>query len=290
MKLAMVTGAASGTGLTIARRFARAGWGVCVTSRSAERAQEAAQGIAAEFGVPAMGFALAAGDEAAVQAVFDAVAAAGHTVGTLVLCAADLGIGQDTMTVPLSAFSAVLETNLVWNFSLWRCAAAQMQSAGGGGIVFIGSNTSRRAIPNRAAYIASKGGMTALVKALAIDWGPLGIRVNIIQSGSIKTARWSAQTEAWRQVRRDRAPLPDGGPADDCAFPSLRLAESARHLSPELRAALPGRGMDAGRCDGLRRARRTQRPARDRRAAQGTGLLRIRDRRHTLQPPGDRGR
>ena len=66
MKLAMVTGAASGTGLTIARRFARAGWGVCVTSRSAERAQEAAQAIAAEFGVPAMGFALAAGDEAAI--------------------------------------------------------------------------------------------------------------------------------------------------------------------------------------------------------------------------------
>ena len=126
MKLAMVTGAASGTGLAIARRFAQAGWGVCVTSRIAERAQEAARGIAAEFGVPALGFALAAGDEAAVQAAFDAVAAAGYTVGALVLCAADLGIGQDTMTVPLETFSAVLETNLVWNFSLCRCAAAQM--------------------------------------------------------------------------------------------------------------------------------------------------------------------
>lgn len=244
MKLAMVTGAASGTGLAIARRFAQAGWGVCVTSRSAERAQEAARGIAAEFGVPALGFALAAGDEAAVQAVFDAVAAAGHTVGALVLCAADLGIGQDTMTVPLEAFSAVLETNLVWNFSLCRCAAAQMEAAGGGSIVFIGSNTSRRAIPNRAAYIASKGGMTALVKALAIDWGPLGIRVNIIQSGSIKTARWSAQTEAWRQVRRDRAPIGDIAAFEDLAEAAFFLCGDGARVITGAELVVDG-GVDA---------------------------------------------
>ena len=179
-----------------------------------------------------------------MQAVFDAVAAAGHTVGALVLCAADLGIGQDTMTVPLETFSAVLETNLVWNFSLCRCAAAQMEAAGGGSIVFIGSNTSRRAIPNRAAYIASKGGMTALVKALAIDWGPLGIRVNIIQSGSIKTARWSAQTEAWRQVRRDRAPIGDIAAFEDLAEAAFFLCGDGARVITGAELVVDG-GVDA---------------------------------------------
>lgn len=233
MKLVMVTGAASGTGLAIAHRFARAGWGVCVTSRSAERAQQAARTIAETYGVPALGNFLAPGDEAAVRAAFDAVAEAGYTVDALVLCAADLGIGQDTMQVPLADFRAVLETNLVWNFSLCRCAAAQMKAAGGGSIVLIGSNTSRRAIPNRAAYIASKGGMTALAKALAIDWGNLGIRVNIIQSGSIKTERWFAQTEAWRQVRRDRAPIGDIAAFED-------IAEAAFFLSGEAARVITG--------------------------------------------------
>ena len=119
-----------------------------------------------------------------------------------------------------------------------------MEAAGGGSIVFIGSNTSRRAIPNRAAYIASKGGMTALVKALAIDWGPLGIRVNIIQSGSIKTARWSAQTEAWRQVRRDRAPIGDIAAFEDLAEAAFFLCGDGARVITGAELVVDG-GVDA---------------------------------------------
>ena len=59
-----------------------------------------------------------------------------------------------------------------------------------GAIVFIGSNTSYRAIPNRSAYSASKGGINAMSKAFAIDLGPYGIRSNVVLPGTIKTARW----------------------------------------------------------------------------------------------------
>ena len=57
-------------------------------------------------------------------------------------------------------------------------------------IVFISSNTAYRAIPNRAAYSASKGGINALTKALAVDLGSVGIRVNVVLPGTIKTERW----------------------------------------------------------------------------------------------------
>ncbi len=59
-----------------------------------------------------------------------------------------------------------------------------------GSVVFISSNTAYRAIPNRAAYSASKGGINALTRALAVDLGPYGIRVNVVLFGTIKTECW----------------------------------------------------------------------------------------------------
>ena len=87
-------------------------------------------------------------------------------------------------------FQEVFETNLVWNFMIVRQAALRMKEGGGGAVVFISSNTAYRAIPNRAAYSASKGGINALSRALAVDLGKYGIRCNVILPGTIKTERW----------------------------------------------------------------------------------------------------
>ena len=65
-----------------------------------------------------------------------------------------------------------------------------MKENGGGNIVFVNSNTAYRAIPNRAAYSASKGGINAFAKALAVDLGQYGIRCNVVLPGTIKTERW----------------------------------------------------------------------------------------------------
>ena len=71
-----------------------------------------------------------------------------------------------------------------------RQAALRMKENGGGAVVFLSSNTAYRAIPNRMAYCASKGGINAMSKAMAIDLGPYGIRSNAILPGTIKTERW----------------------------------------------------------------------------------------------------
>ena len=65
-----------------------------------------------------------------------------------------------------------------------------MREKGKGSVVFISSNTAYRAIPNRAAYSASKGGINAFAKALAVDLGKYGIRCNVVLPGTIKTERW----------------------------------------------------------------------------------------------------
>ena len=73
-----------------------------------------------------------------------------------------------------------------------RQAALRMKEQQKGSIVFVSSNTAYRAIPNRAAYSASKGGINAMSKAFAIDLGPYGIRSNVVLPGTIKTERWTA--------------------------------------------------------------------------------------------------
>lgn len=244
MKYVFVTGASAGTGYAICQRFAREGWGIILTSRRAEEAERAAGKLAEEHSVYTRGFGLTVGSEAEVQTIFDTLRREGHFVSAVVLNAADLGMNQAAFTVPLEEWRCVLETNLVWNFSIMRAAAAHMRELGGGSIVIIGSNTARRAIVDRSAYIASKGGLISLAKALAIEWGELGIRVNVVVSGSIKTARWAAQTEEWRQIRRERSPIGDIADFEDIANAAFFLAGDEARVITGAELVVDG-GVDA---------------------------------------------
>ena len=197
-KTVFVTGAAAGTGYTIAETFAKGGYNVIITSRTEDKAQEAAQKIAKDYGVFAKGYALGIRDEGRVKEIFADIDANDCFVETVVLNAADLGYGTDPakgldfFTQSVEEFQQVFETNLVWNFMIVRQAAIRMKEQGKGALVFISSNTAYRAIPNRAAYCASKGGINALVKALALDLGRYGIRCNAVLPGTIKTERWKS--------------------------------------------------------------------------------------------------
>lgn len=154
-----VTGAANGTGLARAERFAKEGYDIFITSRDAARAPQAAAEIAARHNVFAMGF------------------------GT------DPAKSLNFFTMPVEEFQEVLNTNLIWNFKIVRQASIHMRDQRRGAIVFFSSNTAYRAIPNRAAYSTFKGGINAMARALAIDLGPYGIRCNVVLSGTIKTDR-----------------------------------------------------------------------------------------------------
>lgn len=196
-KAVFITGAQAGTGYAIAELYAKNGWDVFITSRRKNDAEESAKKLAEDFGIFSKGYECNIGSEQQIIDIFNDIDSTGRFVETVVLNAANMGFdpknpaaGQDFWTVPLEDFQKVFETNLVWNFSIVRQAAIRMREQKKGAVVFISSNTAYRAIPNRAAYSASKGGINSLTKALAVDLGPYGIRVNVVLPGTIKTARW----------------------------------------------------------------------------------------------------
>ena len=195
-KAVFITGAQSGTGYGIAELFARQGWDVFITSRRGAEAEKSAKALADTYGIFAKGYECNIRNEQQIIDIFNDIDKTGRFVETVVLNAADMGFGtdpskgQDFWTVPVEDFQRVFETNLVWNFTIIRQAAIRMREKGKGSVVFLSSNTAYRAIPNRAAYSASKGGINAFAKALAVDLGQYGIRCNVVLPGTIKTARW----------------------------------------------------------------------------------------------------
>ena len=74
-------------------------------------------------------------------------------------------------------------------------------------VVFLSSNTAQRAIRNRTAYCASKGAINSMVRSIALDLGPLGIRVNACAPGYIYTERWDSLAEEKKARRRLNCPL-----------------------------------------------------------------------------------
>ncbi len=195
-KAMFITGATQGTGFGTAEKFASEGYAVFITGRRGEAAEEAAKLITEKYGVLSRGYELDIRNEQRVIDIFNDIDSLDCFVETVVLNAADMGFGtdpakgQDIFTVPIEEFGRVFETNLVWNFMIVRQAALRMREQHKGAIVFFSSNTAYRAIPNRCAYSASKGGINAMSKALAVDLGPYGIRSNVVLPGTIKTARW----------------------------------------------------------------------------------------------------
>lgn len=208
-KSVMITGASAGSGFAISRKFASEGYDVFITSRCKEDARKSATLISDEFGVKSFGYVLDPQNMDQIHEVFQDIRQKGYLISTLILNAADLGLNMDVFSTSVEDFGKVIHTNIVWNFFIAREAALQMKEAGGGSIVFVGSNVASRCIPNRSAYIASKGGLASLSKALALELGTYGIRSNTLVMGSIKTVRYEALSTEEQEQKRKRVPIGD---------------------------------------------------------------------------------
>ena len=221
-KAVFITGAQSGTGYGIAEFFAKQGVDVFITSRRGAEAERAAKALSDTYGVFAKGYECNIRNEQQVIDIFNDIDKTGRFVETVVLNSANMGFGtdpakgQDFFTVSVEEVAEVFETNLVWNFTIIRQAALRMREQHKGSIVFLSSNTAYRAIPNRAAYSASKGGINAFAKALAVDLGPFGIRCNVVLPGTIKTERW-VQMGSKQIVNGTLTPIGDISDFEDIA-------------------------------------------------------------------------
>ncbi len=237
-KTALVTGACINTGVAIVEKFASEGWDVVFTGRSLEKVQEAEKQYRKKFpNVNILGYAIDSlldprtVDEESVDKLFEDLDQKGIFIETLVLNAADQGLGITTLENPLTDFMKVINTNVVWNYCLSEHAAKRMIPRGGGNIIFINSNTAYRAIPNRAAYVASKGGQLGMMRALALDLGKYNIRVNAVLPGMIKTDRWEKNPDFYRDVPSRFTPIGDVAVGEDIADAVWYFAANARNTT-----------------------------------------------------------
>ena len=238
MKTVLVTGACINTGVAIVEKFAAEGYTVLFTGRSPEKVAAAETAYRAKFpGATVIGYAISsltpegAVDEAGVAALFADIDAKGLVVDTLVLNAADQGLGMKIFESPLSDFMRVTATNVFWNFAMAEAAARRMKEAGGGSIVFLNSNTAYRAIPDRTAYVTSKGGQLGLMRALALDLGKYNIRVNAVLPGMIRTDRWEKNPDFYENVPSRFTPLGDVAEGADVADAVWYFAALARNTT-----------------------------------------------------------
>ncbi len=226
-KYVLVTGASRNTGLGIAGRFAAEGATVFVNGTTAEGVDQAlkelrSRGLERLIALPAD---ISRATE--VEAMFARIRAEAGRLDVLVNNAVVQGVGYSFEDTSLELFESVIRINLIGSFHVAREAARMMIAQGGGAIVNIGSNVSTRAIHKRAAYIASKGGVDALTRAMAVDLGPHGIRVNTVAPGYIHTDRWLALSAEHTQRRRANVPLGKEASAEDIAEAVLFLASDA---------------------------------------------------------------
>ena len=237
-KAVLVTGACINTGVAIVEKFAKEGWNVIFTGRNSETVLKKEREYKEAFpNVEIIGYPIdslineTTIDEAAVEKMFSSLDSRNIFIETLVLNAADQGLGMAILENPLTDFMRVINTNIVWNYCLCEHAAKRMQAQGGGNIVFINSNTAYRAIPNRIAYSASKGGQLGMMRALALDLGTYNIRVNAVLPGMIRTDRWEKNPDFYRDVPSRFTPLGDVADGADVADAVWYFAAHARNTT-----------------------------------------------------------
>jgi len=185
-RTALITGATRGLGRAFAQGLAEAGAKVIINGRTAEQTERVAADLRTQ-GLEALACAFDVTDEAAVNAAFETLDAAGVTVDILINNA---GIQHRAALVDLALadWQRVIDTNLTSAFIVGKAAAQRMIARGRGGkIIHIGSLTSAAARATVAPYSAAKGGVKLLARAMAAEWAQFNIQVNAIGPGYIQT-------------------------------------------------------------------------------------------------------
>jgi 3-oxoacyl-[acyl-carrier protein] reductase len=216
-KVAIVTGASRGIGKGIAERLAKEGARVVMTARGADALHESAHAIEAAGGA-VLPIAGDAGVKADVEAMFQQVLERWGTVDIVVNNAAWASPQAHILEMDEAHWDTVIRGNLKSIYLHCHRAANIMVDKGTrGSIVNISSFAAARAHRYMAAYDATKGGMEAMTRTMALDLGPFGIRVNVVGPGAIHTEEYEPAGEEARRRRGQTVPLGRVGYPDDIA-------------------------------------------------------------------------
>ena len=237
-KVVLVTGGSRNTGLDIVEKFVREGARVFMCGSSASSTASGAEALKARGidGVTSVPCDIS--DATQVKALFDTVEREAGRLDILVNNAANQGLGHGgPLEMKPEMFYDVFKTNVVGGFQVTQMACNRffMKQESRGAVVFLSSNTAMRAIRNRTAYCSSKGAINSMVRALALDLAPLGIRVNCCAPGYIYTERWDALAPEKAARRRLNCPLRKEAKGSDIANVVAFLAsEDSANMTGEI--------------------------------------------------------
>ena len=225
---ALVTGASRGIGLAIAAALAQRGASVAITGRKADNLHAAAEQLRAA-GADVHPLVCHQGDPAAISQLFEQLDQASFPADIVVINAAINPVLGPLMDLDLDAWRKIVEVNLTGALLTAQAAARRMLAGGRGSIIFMASIAGIDPMPGLGAYSISKAGLLGLMRALAKELGPSGIRVNAVAPGLIET-RFSAalfQDRAAYERILGQTPLGRHGQPDDVVGAVVLLASDA---------------------------------------------------------------
>jgi meso-butanediol dehydrogenase/(S,S)-butanediol dehydrogenase/diacetyl reductase len=183
-KVALITGGGQGIGSAIAERFVADGAKICITGRSQEKLDKMAASL------PAGSTTTCSGDVSKLEdakRMVDATVSFGGRIDVLVNNAG-IDPGGSVVDLDPALWRQVLETNLTGPFLLMKVAIPFMIKNGGGSIINIASLGGLRCLPGMPAYASSKAGLIMLTQQVALDYGPVKVRCNVVCPGGTRTA------------------------------------------------------------------------------------------------------
>jgi 2-hydroxycyclohexanecarboxyl-CoA dehydrogenase len=232
-RVAVVTGGASGIGLGAAHALAADGQRVAVLDLNGAAAKTAA----AELN-QAVGIEVDVADRASVDAAFARVRA---ELGPVEILVTSAGIESFDALADITAakWDRILAVNLTGTFNCVQCAVPDMLAARWGRIVTISSSSAQSGAPNMTHYAASKGGVIALTKALAVEFARQGITANTIAPSLVDTPMARAAEAAGDfpgvDVVGPMVPLGRAGtPADIAAACSFLCSDGGSYITGQL--------------------------------------------------------
>ena len=228
-KVAIVTGGNGGIGKGIARGFAGVGGDIVIAARNRAKTAKAAEEIKKESGVRVLEVEVDVRQESQINAMARKVL---DTFGRIDILVNNAGMNIRKMPQELSAaeYDEVVETNLRSAFLCSQAAYPAMKEAGGGKIINIGSMLSIFGGAKLLAYGASKGGVVAMTRSLAVAWAGDNIQVNAILPGWVNTEltkRARVEIEGLHERILARTPVGRWGEPDELQGAAIFLASPA---------------------------------------------------------------